>query len=266
MKYKIKTLSIYDFTDCEGCEIQFLNLRHRLTEFDQMFEIVDWRLLQSKKMNSTRIHPVEVPPEAGRSGIDVIFIEGIPATKNEIETLKILREKTNNLVALGACAQTGGVPGILDQEKRQKMIKKIYGPDYKAKIINSKPLSTFVQIDYWLSGCPANPREIKEVLVNIYQGKKLTPKTYPVCLECKISENQCLLKFEDKPCMGPITKGGCGSVCPKNKFPCFGCWGPVKDANIGAYKNILKKKGYNKIEIDNWVKIIWNQIEMKNEK
>ena len=256
MKYKIKTLSIFDFTDCEGCEIQFLNLRDRLAEFNQMFEIIDWRLLQSKKISD----PTS-PAKGGVRGVDAIFVEGIPATKNEIKTLELLREKTDNLIALGACAQTGGVPGILDQGKRQKMIEKIYGPDYKAKIVNSKPLSAFVQIDYWLSGCPANPKEIKEVLINIYQNKKLIPKTYPVCLDCKLSENHCLLKFENLPCMGPITKAGCGAVCPENKFSCFGCWGPVKDANIGAYKNILKKKGYTDKEINDWLKIIWNQNE-----
>jgi coenzyme F420-reducing hydrogenase gamma subunit len=255
-KFKVKTLAIYDFTDCEGCEIQFLNLRNRLAEFDQMFEIIDWRLLQNKKMSD----PTS-PAKGGVGGVGAIFIEGIPATKNEIETLKLLRDRTDNLIALGACAQTGGVPGIIDAEKKQKMIEKIYGPGYKAKSVNSKPLSAFVKIDYWLSGCPVNPKEIKEVLTNIYQSKKLTPKTYPVCLDCKISENHCLLKFENQPCMGPITKAGCGAICPKNKFPCFGCWGPLSDANIEAYRKILQKKGYNDKEISDWLKIIWNQNE-----
>jgi F420-non-reducing hydrogenase small subunit len=34
-------------------------------------------------------------------------------------------------------------------------------------------------------------------------------------------------------CMGPITKAGCGTLCPKANTPCSGCYGPA--ANVQDY-------------------------------
>jgi len=245
-----KTIAIFDFTDCEGCEIEFLNLRETLPEFADLFEILDWRLIQDIKMSDDKT--------------DAIFIEGAPIIKDEIETLKILRGKTDNLIALGACACTGGVPGLIDQKNKKKIIEKIYGKNYQPKSINNQPLSAFVKIDYQLPGCPVNPKELKEVLINILNNKKLVPKSYPVCFECKINENLCLLKEKNLPCLGPITRGGCGAICPKNNSACFGCWGPIEDANIEGWKKILQKKGYKDRETEDWIKTIWNNVKAQS--
>jgi coenzyme F420-reducing hydrogenase gamma subunit len=38
--------------------------------------------------------------------------------------------------------------------------------------------------------------------------------------------NECLLN-QGYVCMGPITRAGCGTLCPKANSPCLGCYGPA---------------------------------------
>ena len=36
------------------------------------------------------------------------------------------------------------------------------------------------------------------------------------------------------PCLGPVTQGGCGNLCPKVGRGCYGCFGPKEGANTAA--------------------------------
>jgi len=46
--------------------------------------------------------------------------------------------------------------------------------------------------------------------------------------------NKCLL-VQGYVCMGPITKAGCGTLCPRANSPCLGCYGPSDDVtDFGA--------------------------------
>ncbi len=42
-------IAIYDFTDCEGCEVEIISLREKLLAIENRLDIVDWRLAQQKK-------------------------------------------------------------------------------------------------------------------------------------------------------------------------------------------------------------------------
>jgi hypothetical protein len=33
------------------------------------------------------------------------------------------------------------------------------------------------------------------------------------------------------PCLGPVTRAGCGNLCPSVGRGCYGCFGPVPGAN-----------------------------------
>ena len=69
------------------------------------------------------------------------------------------------------------------------------------------------------------------------------PYTSPVCIECRRNGNECLLEI-GKPCLGPITAGGCDSVCINGGLECWGCRGPTKDMNLKLMIKILKEKGF----------------------
>ena len=39
-------ISIYDFTDCEGCQIKLIELKEKLLILEKRIDIVNWRLGQ----------------------------------------------------------------------------------------------------------------------------------------------------------------------------------------------------------------------------
>ena len=81
------------------------------------------------------------------------------------------------------------------------------------------------------------------------------PKAHdkPVCYECKLNKNECLLD-KDKICFGPITRGNCNAICPNGGLECWGCRGPTDDANIDEMINILKEKGIEHEHIEDRLK------------
>jgi len=237
-------IAIYDFTDCEGCEVKLVSIKEKLLDLEKRFSIVNWRLGQE--------HFEDGP-------YDITIIEGTPVTQDEINLLIELRAKSGLIVALGACASIAGIPGILDKKDREKWYKKIYGNGYKPKGIDALPLSAYVKVDYMIHGCPVEEDEIIRALEELLAGKVPMHHGYSVCFECKERQNPCRL-LEEKICFGPITQGGCKAVCVSGGSPCYGCFGPREEANIPALVKILKKFASNE-EIDRHLSMFFNKIK-----
>ena len=45
------------------------------------------------------------------------------------------------------------------------------------------------------------------------------------------------------PCLGPVTHGGCGALCPAFNRGCYGCFGPVAGANTDSLASRLVDVG-----------------------
>ena len=215
-------IAIFDLTDCEGCELEFLNLKEKLVDLLGDAEIVKWRLAK----------------EGNKPGpFDISFIEGFPATGEERDLLKTIRENSRIVVALGACACLGGVNAIVDDGRRDKIYQRIYPPWYRPKADEARPIDAYVKVDHYLSGCPVDKREIERFLTSLLLGRSPEERDNPVCMECKINDNRCFLA-NDEPCLGPVTKGGCNAFCTSRGKLCVGCYGLVKDAN---FKRIVER-------------------------
>jgi hypothetical protein len=52
-----------------------------------------------------------------------------------------------------------------------------------------------------------------------------------VCLECKRRGVTCVAVARGIPCLGPVTRTGCGALCPAYGRGCYGCFGPRESAN-----------------------------------
>jgi coenzyme F420-reducing hydrogenase gamma subunit len=242
---KIK-LGIFDFTDCEGCEAEIISLGEKLLAFSKRIEIVNWRLGQQK---------------ADWKEFDAVLIEGTPLRPEEIELLKFLRIKSKLVIGLGSCATLGGIPAIINKEERKKWYRKIYGPKYKGRGIDALPINAYVKIDFLIHGCPISGSEVTKIISDLIAGKKLNYKNYPVCFECKIVNLPCRL-LEEKPCLGPITQGGCEAVCLKGGAACYGCFGLRKGANIEALLKILEKFSAPE-EIKNYFSMFHNKTKFQ---
>jgi sulfhydrogenase subunit delta len=237
------TVAIYDFTDCEGCEVKLLSIKEKLLELEAHLDITNWRLAQDSFADGP---------------YDIVIIEGTPVTGDEIALLKELREKATTLISLGACASIAGIPGIMDKAERKKWYTLIYNAEYKPKGVDALPLSAYVKVDHMIHGCPIDEDELLRTLEELIAGKVPRYRGYSVCFECKEAGNECRL-LGDKICFGPITQGGCKAVCVSGGSACYGCFGLRDDANIGALVRILKWFAKPK-EIRRHLTMYFNQI------
>lgn len=236
-------LAIFDLTDCEGCELQIINLKDKLLAILDNAEIIAWRLLQQEKKNS--------------EPIDIALVEGAAMTSDEIRLLKDLRQKAKYVIALGACACIGGIPAISGGEKeREKLFNLVYGRNYKPKAKTVKPIDAYIPIDYHINGCPVHFPELERVITNLLFGRFPERPGYPVCLECKFRENECVL-IKDKPCLGPITQAGCDAICIAEGKYCYGCQGPFKAANVKAWQKRVRTFTKDS-EIKNYLNLFLN--------
>lgn len=237
-------VSIYDFTDCEGCQVKLVELKEKLLILEKRIDIVNWRLGQE----NNKFGP-----------FDISIIEGTPITQHEIDLLKKLRKESKILIGLGSCATLGGIPGIMDKSEREKWYKKIYGEDYKPRGIDALPLSAYVKVDFLIHGCPIEENELVRVIQDLLAGKKPKYQDYSVCFECKQANNPCRL-LENKPCLGPIIQGGCGAICIKGGSGCYGCFG-LREEN--EKKNLIKilKKITDEKEIERYFSMFLNKVK-----
>ena len=231
-KKKVK-VGFFSLTCCEGCEFAVLDLEEKLLKAFDYLEIVESRVLMEK-----------IKPEAIK--LDIAFVEGSVVSKHDLDKLHYIREKTDFLVALGACAAIAGINGIrnalpegIQERMRQKAITPVKEKAY--------PLSAFVKVDYILNGCSVNELEFLDFLNKVLHGVIPRLEEVPVCFECKLKGNACLL-LKGIPCLGPVTYAGCDALCPSQNAQCIGCRGFTKDANFDSLDNLFKELAQSKKE------------------
>jgi len=221
-------VGIYNITGCCGCVLSVLFNEDEILKLVNIIDVKAFPFIKKKQV----------------SKFDIILLEGTVVSKDDLEILNELRTKTKVLVALGACACTGGIPSFKNFTNPKKYQQLMFPKAIRIQDLEPKPIDSYVKVDYYLPGCPPDEKEILEFCKQIVIGKK--PELYdkPVCLECRMHENECLLDI-GKLCLGPITRGGCGSVCTNSRLECWGCRGPTTDANYEELLKLLRDKGFD---------------------
>lgn len=233
-KNKKPTIAITSLTCCEGCQVAILDLGARFLEIAEHVKIGDFAFLEDT-------------PDV--SHYDVVFVEGAPISEENITRLKKLRAKSKILVALGACAVLGGIAEIKNYQDKFERMRYVYKNIEGINNPDIKPISHYVKVDFEIPGCPINNEEFLRVSESLIAGIMPKISQRPVCHDCQIKQNKCLLQ-EGQPCLGPVILGGCGAPCPSSSYPCDGCRGPIKNINPDNLNKQLIKQGYNQNEID----------------
>ena len=225
-------VAIISLTSCEGCQFVLLDLGTRFLEFAEQVELIDFRLVE------------DLEDKGGK--LDLVLIEGVPVTDENIKTLQEARKRAKILAALGNCAAMGGVPEMKNYHEGINTIKHVY--KYLQGINNPeiKEIDNFVKVDFVFPGCPINGEEFLKYIPELLaasQARKAVSlpiiPDQPVCLECRKAGNRCLL-LDKKPCFGPMILGGCGAVCPSSRAQCQGCRGLRPTGNVKAMRAALK--------------------------
>ncbi len=226
MKPKV---AFFDFTSCEGCQLTVVDSLQTHLDLLDAVEIVQFR---------------EAISERGED-YAIAFVEGSITRESDEERLKKIRAQASVLVALGACAHIGGVNAIKNLAPLDDVRKYVYGDQAQwYATYAARPISAVVQVDAFIPGCPIDREEFIRVVKAVLMGKKLPIPDYPMCVECKLKENVCVFhKGGREACLGPVTRAGCGAICPTYSDGCEGCRGAVPNPNVNSMKDVLAEHG-----------------------
>jgi coenzyme F420-reducing hydrogenase gamma subunit len=230
-------IGIFGLSGCWGEQIVILNCEDQLLDLVGAVDIVDF-------LGGSNVNDKE-------TRLNIAYVEGSVANAREEASLRRIRDRADLLVACGSCACFGGV-GAMDADKpRDEVIRSVYGnvASFGWDIGTHRPLSDFIKVDVAIPGCPMENADFLRVTASLLNGDLPQFPVYPVCLECKFNENDCLLVKRNLPCAGPVTTAGCGARCPQHNVACIGCRGPVSEANMASIENILIEKQLNKEDI-----------------
>ena len=229
------TLGVYGFTGCAGCQLALLDCEDQLID---LFEAADIKVFYEAMSNND-----------DDAEVDIALVEGSINTDKQREELVEIRRKAKTLVAFGSCASYGCVQAMAYGDgKWEERFKKVYG-DVEftvGKAFEAQPIHKFVKVDVIIPGCSPSTHQMLTAITKLLNGNLPEYTNAPVCLECRLHENECLLN-KGILCLGPLTKGGCTAPCLSHNTPCVGCWGIIEEANHSAELELLIENGY-KIE------------------
>ncbi len=239
---------------CGGCDIAILNVHEALLQLAEAFEIVYWPAAIDAKRTD-----LEALPDGS---IDVALCSGGIRTTEDRELARLLRAKSRILVALGACAGDGGIPGLANLSSLGALLAASFAGDRTDSANGLVPQATCetpegelclpallpvvqalgqtVAIDYAVPGCPPESGQIAEVLERLAAalngtaslpspGAVLGAGRSTVCEECQrardVKRIARFVRIQEVPRIDP-------AVCLLEQgLPCDG---PATRAGCGA--------------------------------
>jgi F420-non-reducing hydrogenase small subunit len=213
-KKKKLQLAFYWAASCGGCEIAVLDIDEKILDVIAIADVLFWPVAMDFKYKD-----VEAMPD---NHIDVCFFNGSVRTEEQEHIAKLLRKKSKIMVAFGACAVNGGIPGLANVADREEIFKVAYldnpstdnpkkiTPKTSVKVKEGtltlpefydtvRNLNQVVDVDYFLPGCPPTPDLIMTAIGAIAENK-LPPKgsvigpLKSVCDECRFEKSEKKIK------------------------------------------------------------------------
>ena len=155
---------------CSGCHMSFMDLDEFLFDLAKIADVVYSPVIDVK----------EYPPN-----VDVCLVEGAVANEDNLEQIRLIRERTRILVAFGDCAVTGNVTAMRNPlGNAQPVLERAYldptnlRPRLPAEegilpalLPRVRPIHEVVPVDVFLPGCPPSAERIRAALQEIVTGQ-----------------------------------------------------------------------------------------------
>jgi len=213
-------IAVHKFSSCDGCQLAFLNMGEALLQLAQQIEIV---------------HFAEAGYVDESRPVDIAFVEGSISTPHELERIAAIRVNSRYLITIGACATSGGLQALRNMADTERWVEGIYAqPQFIGLLKESTAIAEHVKVDLELWGCPVTSRQVLAAVRSLLFGVLSAEESDKVCLECKRREQVCVMVTRSEPCLGPVTRTGCGAICPSVGRDCYGCFGPAETLNTHA--------------------------------
>jgi NAD-reducing hydrogenase small subunit len=167
-KPKLATCSL---AGCFGCHMSLLDIDERLLELVDLVDLDKSPLDDKKEFDGP---------------VDIGLVEGGCSSEHNVHVLREFRKHCKILVAIGACAITGGIPAMRNLVGLRECLEEAYlnGPtvaegavipndiDLPLLLDRVYPAHEVVKIDYVLPGCPPSADAIWEGLKCLLAGKE----------------------------------------------------------------------------------------------
>ena len=111
-------VAFYWAASCGGCEIAVLDIDEKILDVVAAADVLFWPVAMDFKYKD-----VEAMDD---NHIDVCFFNGAIRTEEQEHLAKLLRKKSKFLVAFGACATGGGIPGLANITDRKEIFDVAY--------------------------------------------------------------------------------------------------------------------------------------------
>ena len=245
MKPKV---AFFSFTSCEGCQLTVLECEDVLLDLVSQIDIVRFREASSLK----------------RDDYEIAFIEGSVTRQDDLVRVRQIRERAGLVVALGACATSGGVNFMKNFHYLQRTRESVYGPQGEwFDTMQVQPLDAVIKVDHKVYGCPMTRGEFVETVKSLLLGRTPRIPQYPVCVECKMAENVCLFQ-RGETCLGPVIRGGCDALCPGLGTGCDGCRGLMPDHNLASLSQVMGEYGMSPEDVSRKLRLFNGNIEVQS--
>lgn len=197
-------VAFYWCASCGGCEEAIVDLAEDILAVADQLDIVFWPCaMDFKRSDLERLADGELA---------ATFLNGAVRTEEQEEMARLLRRKTRHLIAYGACAHLGGIPGLANQFDRADLVRWYFdeGPStVNPERTHPQPrsgtnghtltlpelrhvvrsLDQVVPVDYFIPGCPPTPKITQAAVAALLEGRLppagtvLAPDT-ALCDEC----------------------------------------------------------------------------------
>jgi F420-non-reducing hydrogenase small subunit len=261
-KEKLK-IAFYWATSCGGCEIAVLDINEKILDVVGAADIVFWPVAIDVKYKNVeamadnsidacffngaiRTEENEKMAKLLRQKSKILVAFGSCANDGCVKALANLWDKETIFGRTYLeTPSTVNLESVTPKTHINVKEGELHLPEFYDTV---KTLPQTVDVDYTISGCPPPVKEILEMFTAFISGN-IPPKgtsflpNKSVCDECprekknrELNEIKRIYEIDDDGktcfwdqsviCMGPATRGGCGSQCPIVNVPCTGCGGP----------------------------------------
>jgi len=203
-------LAIYWAASCGGCDTAILDVNEKILDIAAAADIRFWPIAMDFKYKDVE--------KMADGEIDVCLFNGAVRNSEQLHLARLLRRVSKVMVAFGACAAWGGIPGLANLFTKEGIFEAVYGytastknpdrvfPTPRLKVKEGEvtvpeffpevhPLDRAVPVEYYVPGCPPTPDTIMAAVTAIVTGK-LPPVgatiagDKSVCDECKKKKSE----------------------------------------------------------------------------
>jgi len=183
-------VAFYWCASCGGCEETVVDLAEDILGVVEKVDLVLWPVALDFKY-----HHLEAMPDRS---ITATLLNGAIRSTEQEEMARLLRRKSQFLLAYGSCAVSGGIPGLANQFPLEQVLRFNYeeaptllneaktrpqthfaesGRDVTLPALHQmvRALDQVVEVDYYVPGCPPTPNITRAALGALLEGK-LPPK------------------------------------------------------------------------------------------